>query len=305
MDPDDKRGSGLMRLLVVSSKTGPDYLADLFFCELISSGHYEIAANYVPPYYFSDFPDATQLYGRGYTVFAKLATSLRRTVHIASEEEIRSNISEKHYDKIIYTSVWRCNEYLNDTLDKYAKGDIIVLDGEDTTTVANIAIKTTYFKRELTKPYSNICLPIGFLYPSYSTPPLDWREPNKSQILAPCVPGYTNSYIFNTEEEYYRQYSKSLFSLTVKKAGWDCMRHYEIIKAGSIPFFPDIIEKPDETMSTYPIGLQTEANCLLLKLISDPASTMRLLDKVSRVSKNFLSWLNESGHTVLYRNILA
>jgi len=294
-----------MRLLIVSSRAGPDYLADLFFCELISSGRYGIVANYVPPYYFSDFPGATQLYGRGYTVFAKLAPSLKGTVHTASEEEIRSNISARHYDKIVYTSIWRCSEYLNDILDKYVKSDIIVLDGEDTPTVADIATKTTYFKRELTKPYSNVCLPIGFLYPSYYTPPSDWKEKNRSQILAPCAPGYTNSYIFDTEEEYYRQYAKSLFSLTVKKAGWDCMRHYEILKSGSIPFFPDITEKPDETMSTYPIGLQAEANCLFLKLISDPASTMRHLEKISRISQNFSSWLADSGHTILYRDLLV
>lgn len=41
-----------------------------------------------------------------------------------------------------------------------------------------------------------------------------------------------NTYIFENEEEYYNDYKKSLFAITRKKGGWDCMRHYEILACG-------------------------------------------------------------------------
>jgi hypothetical protein len=244
------------------------------------------------------------LYGLGYTVFAKLNPALRAGVGQCSTEEIRDGIAARQYDAVLYTSIWRCNDYLADVLQRYRRSEIIALDGEDLTSVANVAVRTTYFKRELIEPYTKTCLPIAFAYPSYFSPPLDWREPDRTQLLAPCVPGYTKSYVFKTEEAYFRQYSKSIFALTVKKAGWDCMRHYEILKAGSIPFFPDIIEKPNETMSEYPIGLQTEANCLLLSILAKPSLAVRFVDKMARISGGFDLWLSNSGHTNVYHRLL-
>lgn len=46
--------------------------------------------------------------------------------------------------------------------------------------------------------------------------------------------------------------SRSLFAVTFKKAGWDCMRHLEIIAAGALPVFTDIADLPAGTMAAYP-----------------------------------------------------
>lgn len=46
----------------------------------------------------------------------------------------------------------------------------------------------------------------------------------------------TYSYSYDTEAEYNKQYSESYFAVSSKKAGWDCLRHYEIIAAGCIPY---------------------------------------------------------------------
>ena len=47
-------------------------------------------------------------------------------------------------------------------------------------------------------------------------------------------------------------YKKSIFALTYKKSGWDCLRHYEILMNGCIPLFLDIKNCPINTISNLP-----------------------------------------------------
>ena len=35
-------------------------------------------------------------------------------------------------------------------------------------------------------------------------------------------------------------YSNSIFAITNKKLGWDCLRHYEILMNGCVPLYLDI-----------------------------------------------------------------
>jgi len=89
--------------------------------------------------------------------------------------------------------------------------------------------------------------------------------PNKTKsisIITPCIPGNAQQYKFNNEAEYYNEYKESFFAVTLKKAGWDCMRHYEILANGCIPYFPSIGNCPVNTMTTLPKDLMLEANNL-------------------------------------------
>jgi len=71
------------------------------------------------------------------------------------------------------------------------------------------------------------------------------------------VPYKTKSYVFGPadEAEYKRDYRKALFGITRKKEGWDCMRHYEILAAGSVPMFLDIEKAPAHVMTHLPKAL--------------------------------------------------
>ena len=51
-------------------------------------------------------------------------------------------------------------------------------------------------------------------------------------------------HIFNDENEYFRDLSKSWFGLTCIKGGWDSLRHYEILSAGTLLLFRDYENKP-------------------------------------------------------------
>ena len=70
----------------------------------------------------------------------------------------------------------------------------------------------------------------------------------KTKILSNLIPGNTSTYIYNNEEEYYNEYKTSYFAITIKKGGWDCMRHYEILANGCIPYFLNIENCPENTM---------------------------------------------------------
>ena len=84
----------------------------------------------------------------------------------------------------------------------------------------------------------------------------------KTKILSNLIPGVSTTYIYNTEEEYYDEYKKSYFAITRLKAGWDCMRHYEILANGCIPYFIDIEKCPMNTMTLLPKELIIEGNKL-------------------------------------------
>lgn len=86
--------------------------------------------------------------------------------------------------------------------------------------------------------------------------------PKKTKILSNLIPGDLTTYIYNNELDYYNEYKESMFAITKKKAGWDCMRHYEIIANGCIPYFIDIEQCPENTMALLPKDLLLEGNNL-------------------------------------------
>jgi hypothetical protein len=84
----------------------------------------------------------------------------------------------------------------------------------------------------------------------------------KTKILSNLIPGTISTYIYNNEEEYYNEYKTSYFAITAKKGGWDCMRHYEILANGCIPYFLNIENCPKNTMSLLPKELFIQSNIL-------------------------------------------
>lgn len=84
----------------------------------------------------------------------------------------------------------------------------------------------------------------------------------KTKILSDLIPADMSTYIYNNEEDYYNEYKKSYFAITKCRGGWDCMRHYEIIANGCVPYFIDIEKCPINTMTLLPKDLIIEGNKL-------------------------------------------
>lgn len=94
--------------------------------------------------------------------------------------------------------------------------------------------------------------------------------PVKTKLMSTIIPGDTRTYIFKTEESYYNEYKTSMFALTPKKGGWDCMRHYEVLANGCIPYFPCIEYCPNTILALLPKELLIEGNALYMKYKGTP-----------------------------------
>lgn len=103
--------------------------------------------------------------------------------------------------------------------------------------------------------HNNPVYPISFSYPS-----MKWER--YTNLRYNCVRPHDFSYIipgrpysFEREEDYMNTYGKCKFAITMKKAGYDCLRHYEILAAGAVPYFIGLSDIPRNTMHTFPASL--------------------------------------------------
>ena len=88
--------------------------------------------------------------------------------------------------------------------------------------------------------------------------------PPKGKPLAAVVPGTMETYEFRPqpghtpaqlaalERDYFVDMQRSMFGLTWKKAGWDCLRHLELLASGCLPLFTDISAAPRGALALYP-----------------------------------------------------
>lgn len=120
----------------------------------------------------------------------------------------------------------------------------------------------------------------------------------KTKIVSSIYPGKKETYIYETEEDYYNQYKESLFAITFRKGGWDCMRHYEILACGTIPYFPEIENCPKNTMFLFPKDLVLEGNFLYMKYkdrdincfsLEEKEECKNHCEKIIQHTKNYLS----------------
>jgi hypothetical protein len=83
--------------------------------------------------------------------------------------------------------------------------------------------------------------------------------PVKEKDFAFIIPGDLSTYIYTEEQEYYKDYQRSYYAITRKKGGWDCLRHYEILANGCIPYFINLEQCPQNTMHLLPKDLILQA----------------------------------------------
>jgi hypothetical protein len=197
--------------------------------------------------------------------------------------DIEQKIKDQYYDYIIYGAIKRCKDYYDLVSKVYPDDKIILVDGNDESELDPLYTKHLYFKRELIENHSNL-LPITFAFPT-----LKLATPNKikTQEYGTVIPGQPETYIFKTEGSYYEDYQKSYYGVTMKKAGWDAMRHYEILGNYCMPYFIGLEDCPKDTLANFPKELLLEARDLANNF--DENNFFRILDQVYEHTKQHLT----------------
>ena len=201
----------------------------------------------------------------------------------ADRSNIKEKIQDKYYDLIIYGAIKRCRDYYDLVSKVYPDNKVILLDGNDDSEVDQLYQKHLYFKRELRQDHKNL-LPITFSYPTHY---LAKPNKNKTQQYGTVIPGRKETYVFDNEKDYFEDYQKSYYGVTSKKAGWDCMRHYEIMGNYCLPYFPDMKDCPKNTLFNFPKELIIEGTELASNFDID--EYYRILDSIYDYTKNNLT----------------
>jgi len=226
-----------------------DYLNDLLFYGFTELDNIEVTDSTPIIHLYKENQHKIpiqHLWGKGFT-----------STYLIDKDNIdRSNIEEKiqnkYFNLIIYGSVNRCLDYYDIVSKTYPNNKIFLIDGADDTSIHPLSNKHPYFKREL---ISNQFIPIHFAIPECK---ITVNKLDKTQEYGSIIPGQ-EGYKFDIEQEYYNDYNKSYFGVTMKKAGWDCMRHYEILSNNCIPYFVDLENCPQNILTNLPKELLLEA----------------------------------------------
>ena len=247
-----------MKILYIANFYRIDFLCDMIFHGLRSLFGEDCVDSTEAWLMYEDFrerwvsriPERIMDGGRDFTLYGLLPNlKIDRT-------DLESKIRNHYFDKIIYGSHTRCMDYFNIVQTNYVIDDVIFINGEDDQNIADGLGVHPYFKRELVFPIRNHVKPINFCIPKER---IVKNISEKTQDWATVIPGDKSTYKFSDEKSYFEDYQKSYFGVTFKKGGWDCLRHYEILMNGCIPYFPDLEGCPKHTMTKFPKKLVMDA----------------------------------------------
>jgi hypothetical protein len=185
-----------------------------------------------------------------------------------------------------------------------------------------------YFKRELTAnsrfnlwhrflpsslrcllPYSKNLNKISFgipeskILPSPKQKTKDFPSHIVDPEVADMVPSSRTSYAFACEDVYYNDLQISRYGITTKRAGWDCLRHYEIAANGAVPCFRNLQDKP---ATCAPHGLVVGVNCLSYSNASDLFSQINAIQPefYNELQSNAMDWVRQKTTKMVASKLL-
>jgi hypothetical protein len=227
-----------MRILYISGAVGADYQCDICFHGLRSL----LGPDCVDVQKLWFMYDTSPQY-MFHTLYKKLPD-----IEV-DRSDIEAKLQSQYFEAVVYGSVHRNRDYLDLIRAVYPRNKIAFIDGEDGPEISGQLGHGWYFKRELYEPHPDV-RPIQFGVPKECIRQID---PSRKRVLmAHCDPRDRSTMVYyDSETRYYDQYSDAYFGFTMKKAGWDCMRHHEILAAGAVPYFADLDNCPSLTLSRF------------------------------------------------------
>lgn len=301
-----------LKILFITAKK-PEYQSEYLELTILNGMRKLLGENFVDyprkKVAYGDFSEIekNKLHGKGFSILKKPIDDIDRTDALKNK-----------YDAILYGTGHAIGEdHFIPEIDKLTNGKIWILDGHDL--YGNAKIKKLFnneeiignqfqfsFKRELIFEEESV-FPTGYGIPEENIIPINLG--NKSQLIQQTYPHFSNfetirdiasghkHHIFENEKKYYDDLSKSWFGLTCKKGGWDCMRHYEIIAAGTLLLFRDYNQKPNfcspQNLPTISYSSKRELKKIIKSLVRKNNPTQDYLDLLDAQRK----WLENTGTT--------
>lgn len=272
---------------------------------------------------YRSYPDVERLYGRGFTLYGLLDDEP------VDRRLAMDRARQGDFDLIVFGDIWRYFGGFVELLPWLRGTRLAFVDGADYPapypygsafwrvpqwwTLPRAHTRGTYFKRELTPatvqrryvvplptvvserlPFARSIRPIAFSIPEekiVDRPPVK-EKPFGAHVVDPEVAdriGAASSHVFEREEDYYRDLQISRFGITTKRAGWDCLRHYEIAANGAVPCFRDLDRKPPRCA---PHGLEPGINCLSYRDAEELMRQVEALgsDEYAALQRGALEW---------------
>lgn len=256
--------------------------------------------------------DKESLHGRGFTLLRNKFPDI--------PQELRDNYLDYCYDAVIVGQGHVWGEDPSERLSGITAKAVWILDGHDLygqaprliTHKGRIVIGSQYansFKRELVEelpPELNV-YPSGFGIPIETIRPINLSL--KNQLFPRTVPsrsvfgvdeelGSRRHHVFHEEDEYFDDISRSWFGLTCMKGGWDALRHYEIIAAGTLLLFRDLKDKPKfcspQNLPAPSYSSPEELNAIVHSLLPNGVPS----EDYQRILTLQREWLISNGTTV-------
>lgn len=243
------------------------------------------------------------------------------------------------FDAVLVSNVWRQWGLLLQWRELLAAQALLLLDGDDDqrlyprsgtrfrqfgfgTGLTNLLQlpSTHIFKRELTNRSRKWGLRLNVHPLAFSIPEslISQQLPNKSQLFPSHIIdqdlsnkfGASMNYVFADEQSYRIDLANSRFGITTRRAGWDCLRHYEIAAAGAVICFRDLDQKPT---TCAPHGLIDGLNCISYGSSDDLLKRIDILSVQEEVELQnaALAWAksastkNRALQLLNYANLLA
>ena len=308
-----------MRILFLTDDR-EDYLADSLFHGLRQLSDIELVDYPRKDILYRGHPDVprSSIRGGGFTLYKLLNesdASMKR-------HQIWHQLETGLFDAVIISNIWRQWGLLLQWQSLLKKQSLILLDGDDDerhyptsksryrkfgigTGLKELLQQpsTRLFKREWTyrtrfNPKSVIVNETSFSIPEEKTLA---TAPEKYTMFPRHIVdtevaqhiGGTTSYAFNHEDDYRHNLAESRFGITLRRGGWDCLRHYEIAAAGTIPCFRNLLEKPPHCA---PHGLKDGDNCIAYVNVDQLLKRLHALtpNQESAMRSKALQWAKDN-----------
>jgi hypothetical protein len=289
--------------------------------------------------YKSNVDDKHLLYGRGFTLYRTLDEQPVDRFHIKKKlyegyfDLIIFSDIFRHFGLFIELYPYLSYENTaiidgNDSIRPYPFGMSYFLKKPEFWFLPRAHKRFRYFKREWTAetirffwyklPPSRLSkylpVPPTFRRTSFSFPAekVVTELPIKTKLF-PChivdpevvsrIPDSKITYAFADEVEYYADLQTSKFGITTKKAGWDCLRHYEIAANACVPCFRDLDKKED---TCAPHGLN-ETNCIIYRDFDDLMQKIECIsdEAYSTLQANALQWAHQNTTVIRAKELLS